>query len=296
VALTIAGTDSGGGAGVAADLRTFSALGVFGTLVVTAVTAQNTLGVRDFLAIAPEMVAAQLDAVLSDMPVRAAKTGMLATPGTVRLLASRGAAGQLPPLVVDPVLVTSSGRPMFSGDDVAGAYRDLFACATVVTPNLPEAALLTGRALADLEAIEAAARELQALGPQLVIVKAGAAAASRPRRRVRRALRHTPAGAVDRHGERPWQRVHALCSDRRRTSPSGSSRSRPRSRPSSSSPARSAGARSGDSVPATGLWISSEQLGNRPDRLSGVLSAEPLRAVQSPPGGLESAQSCSGAP
>jgi len=92
---------------------------------------------------------------------------MLATPGTVRLLASRGAAGQLPPLVVDPVLVTSSGRPMFSGDDVAGAYRDLFACATVVTPNLPEAALLTGRALADLEAIEAAARELQALGPQL---------------------------------------------------------------------------------------------------------------------------------
>lgn len=173
VALTIAGTDSGGGAGVAADLRTFSALGVFGTLVVTAVTAQNTLGVRDFLAIAPEMVAAQLDAVLSDMPVRAAKTGMLATPGTVRLLASRGAAGQLPPLVVDPVLVTSSGRPMFSGDDVAGAYRDLFACATVVTPNLPEAALLTGRALADLEAIEAAARELQALGPQLVIVKGG---------------------------------------------------------------------------------------------------------------------------
>jgi hydroxymethylpyrimidine kinase/phosphomethylpyrimidine kinase len=173
VALTIAGTDSGGGAGVAADLRTFGALGVFGTLVVTAVTAQNTLGVRDFLAIAPEMVAAQLDAVLSDMDVCAAKTGMLATPGTVRLLASRAAAGQLPPLVVDPVLVTSSGKPMFSGDDVIGAYRDLFARATVVTPNLPEAALLTGRPVADLEAIEAAARDLQALGPQLVIVKGG---------------------------------------------------------------------------------------------------------------------------
>jgi len=173
VALTIAGSDSGGGAGLAADLRTFAALGVFGTLVVTAVTAQNTVGVREFLAVTPEMVAAQLDAVLSDMAVRAAKTGMLASSGTVKLLACRGASGELPPLVVDPVLVSSSGKPMFPGDDVAGAYRDLFACATVLTPNLPEAALLTGRQLGDLDAMEAAARELQALGPKLVIVKGG---------------------------------------------------------------------------------------------------------------------------
>lgn len=173
VALTIAGSDSGAGAGIAADLRTFAALGVFGTLVVTAVTAQNTVGVREFLAMTPALVAAQLDAVLSDFDVRAAKTGMLATADTVDLLASRGAAGQLPPLVIDPVLVSSRGKPMFPGDDVTGAYRGLFAYASVVTPNLPEAGLLTGRELDDLGAMEEAARELQALGPQLVIVKGG---------------------------------------------------------------------------------------------------------------------------
>ena len=173
VALTIAGSDSGGGAGIAADLRTFGALGVFGTLVVTAVTAQNTLGVRQFLAMTPETVEAQLEAVLSDFDVRAAKTGMLATSRTVDLLARRAAAGGLPPLVIDPVLVSSSGKAMFPGDDVAGAYRGLFAHATVVTPNLPEAGLLTGRELGDLAAMEQAARELQALGPELVIVKGG---------------------------------------------------------------------------------------------------------------------------
>ncbi len=173
IALTIAGSDSGGGAGLAADLRTFCALGVFGTLVVTAVTAQNTLGVRDFLAMTPAMVAAQLDAVLSDMTVYAAKTGMLPTSGIVELLTSRGAAGELPPLVVDPVLVSSSGKPMFSDDDVAGAYRGLLAYGTVVTPNLPEAAILTGREVADLGSMEVAARDLHALGPQLVIVKGG---------------------------------------------------------------------------------------------------------------------------
>ena len=173
VALTIAGTDSGAGAGVAADLRTFAALEVFGAVVVTAVTAQNTLGVRKFLPLPADMVAAQLDAVLDDLAVRAAKTGMLATSAVVELLATRGEAGLLPPLVVDPVLVASSGKAMFADDDVAGAYRRLFACATVVTPNLPEAALLTGREVSDLKAMEAAARELHSFGPKLVIVKGG---------------------------------------------------------------------------------------------------------------------------
>jgi len=173
VALTIAGTDSGGGAGIAADIRTFGAFGVFGTLVVTAVTAQNTVGVRDILAMTPEMVAAQLDAVLDDLDVRAAKTGMLATAGVVNLLANRGAAGRLPPLVVDPVLVASSGDPLFSGDDVAGAYRQLLAHATVATPNLPETALLVGHEVGDLETMERAARELHRLGPEVVIVKGG---------------------------------------------------------------------------------------------------------------------------
>jgi hydroxymethylpyrimidine/phosphomethylpyrimidine kinase len=223
VALTIAGSDSGGGAGLAADLRTFCALGVFGTLVVTAVTAQNTLGVRDFFAISPAMVAAQLDAVLSDMDVRAAKTGMLATSGIVKLLAARGAAGELPPLVIDPVLVSSSGKAMFPDDDVAGAYRSLFAHAAVVTPNLPEAALLTGRELGDLAAMETAARELHALGPQLVIVKGG---------------RRRDAEAVD-------VAYDGRCVTLLRTLRSVSSRWRPRSRPSGSSPGRSSGARNG---------------------------------------------------
>ncbi|MGA3352177.1 MAG: bifunctional hydroxymethylpyrimidine kinase/phosphomethylpyrimidine kinase [Acidimicrobiales bacterium] len=172
VALTIAGTDSGAGAGVGADLRTFAASGVFGTLVVTAVTAQNTLGVREFLAMTCEMVEAQLDAVLDDLPVAAAKTGMLGTFAVVELLAGRASEGQLPPLVVDPVLVSSSGESIFAGDVVA-AYRDLFAAAVVITPNLPEAALLTGREIAGLADMQDAARELHSLGPSLVVVKGG---------------------------------------------------------------------------------------------------------------------------
>ena len=216
IALTIAGTDSGAGAGVAADLRTFAASGVFGTLVVTAVTAQNTLGLRQFLAMSPELVAAQLDAVLEDMDVRAAKTGMLATRGVVELLASRAAAGGLPPLVVDPVLVSSSGKPIFGDDDITGAYRALFASASVITPNLPEASLLTGLEVTDLSSMEAAARRLQGLGPSLVIVKGG-------RRRDTEALDvafdgHAVTllrGPVGRHGERARQRVHLLGRHRR---------------------------------------------------------------------------------
>jgi hydroxymethylpyrimidine/phosphomethylpyrimidine kinase len=173
IALTIAGTDSGAGAGIAADLRTFAAIGVFGTLVVTAVTAQNTLGVREFLGMPASLVEAQLDALLEDMPARAAKTGMLGSSEVVKLLARRAGAGLLPPLVVDPVLVSSSGKPIFAGDDVAGAYRDLLARAAVITPNLPEAALLTGRPVTDLAEMESAARKLQGLGPRLVVVKGG---------------------------------------------------------------------------------------------------------------------------
>jgi len=139
---------------------------------VTAVTAQNTLGVREFLAMTCEMVEAQLDAVLDDLPVAAAKTGMLGTFAVVELLAGRASEGQLPPLVVDPVLVSSSGEPIFAGDVVA-AYRDLFAAAVVITPNLPEAALLTGREIAGLADMQDAARELHSLGPSLVVVKGG---------------------------------------------------------------------------------------------------------------------------
>lgn len=171
VAMTIAGTDSGGGAGLAADLRTFAAHGVFGTLVVTAVTAQDTSEVHRLVASEPDLVAAQLDAVLGDLPVLAAKSGLLPTVATVEVLIDR--AGTLPPLVVDPVLVASSGEPLFAGEDLPAAYRRLCAHASVVTPNLPEAALLTGRDLAELEDLEWAARALGDLGPGLVVVKGG---------------------------------------------------------------------------------------------------------------------------
>lgn len=173
VALTIAGTDSGGGAGIAADLRTFAAHGVMGTLAVTAVTAQNTMGVQSVQSLPAAMVIAQIESVMSDLQPVAAKTGMLATPDTVKALTARIRDGWFPPLVVDPVLVASSGDALFDGYAVQDAYLDLVKVATVATPNLPEASLLVGRPLHDLEAMEAAARELQALGPALVVVKGG---------------------------------------------------------------------------------------------------------------------------
>lgn len=173
VALTIAGTDSGGGAGIAADLRTFAAHGLFGTLAVTAVTAQNTLGVEAVSVLDASMVAAQIDSVVADLAPAAAKSGMLATPSTVKMLAAKAASGELPPLVVDPVLVASSGDPLFEGAGTAEAYRELASVAAVITPNLPEASLLVGRDLPDLAAMEEAARELHGLGAGLVIIKGG---------------------------------------------------------------------------------------------------------------------------
>lgn len=173
VALTVAGTDSGGGAGIAADLRTFAAHGVFGTLAVTAVTAQNTKGVEAVSVLEPGLVAAQIEAVLADLSPGAAKTGMLATPEIVAVVAAKAASGELPPLVVDPVLVASSGDPLFAGSGTREAYMELVAAAAVLTPNLPEASLLLDEEVSSLEEMEAAARELQSLGAGLVIVKGG---------------------------------------------------------------------------------------------------------------------------
>ncbi|MGA2210616.1 MAG: bifunctional hydroxymethylpyrimidine kinase/phosphomethylpyrimidine kinase [Acidimicrobiales bacterium] len=173
VALTIAGSDSGGGAGIAADLRTFAAHGVMGTLAITAVTAQNTLGVQLVQTLPAAMVVAQIESVMSDLHPAAAKTGMLATSDIVKSVIAKIHDGSLPPLVVDPVLVASSGDPLFEGHAVRDAYLELVAGATVVTPNLLEASLLVGRPLNDLEAMEEAARELQALGPDLAVVKGG---------------------------------------------------------------------------------------------------------------------------
>ncbi len=172
VALTIVGTDSSGGAGIAIDLKTFTALGVFGTLVVTAVTAQNTLAVRGVEILSPSFVDAQLDAVLEDFPLDAAKTGMLATTAIVETVAARAASGALPRLVVDPVMVASSGAALISGDAPA-AYRRLLPYATVVTPNLAEAEVLLGRRVRDEAAMADAARRLCDLGAGSALVKGG---------------------------------------------------------------------------------------------------------------------------
>jgi hydroxymethylpyrimidine/phosphomethylpyrimidine kinase len=169
VALTIAGSDSGGGAGIQADLKTFATHGVFGTSVVTALTAQNTATVRAIEPVSPGFVAAQLEAVLDDLPVAAVKTGMLAVPATVAVIAEF--AGRLPNLVVDPVLVSSTGAELF-GSDARRAYVDLlFPLATVVTPNAREAAVLTGRPVTCVDDAIAAAEELGRAGPKWVVVK-----------------------------------------------------------------------------------------------------------------------------
>ena len=145
VALTIAGTDSGGGAGIVADLKTFEAHGVWGTAAVVAVTAQNTLGVHAVQTIAPETVRAQIAAVVDDIGVDAAKTGMLATAELVRAV-----AGLAPrPLVVDPVFVSKHGDTLLVDDAVEALRLELLPRATVVTPNLPEAGALTGAEITD---------------------------------------------------------------------------------------------------------------------------------------------------
>jgi hydroxymethylpyrimidine/phosphomethylpyrimidine kinase len=173
VALTIAGSDSGGGAGLQADLRAFASLGAFGASVVTAVTAQNTVGVTDVHVVPTATVRAQLDAVLGDLPVAAVKTGMLATAELVGLVADRAAAGDLPRLVVDPVLVSATGHRLLD-DDAVAVYRErLLPHADVVTPNLPEAAALVGRELDGPDDVRHAARELAGLGAGVVVVKGG---------------------------------------------------------------------------------------------------------------------------
>ncbi len=176
VALTIAGSDSGAGAGLQADLKAMSALGVFATTVVTAVTAQNTAEVTAVAPVPVDVVAAQLDAVLGDFSVAAVKTGMLAGAATVRLVADRAEAGDLPRLVVDPVMVASTGRRLLD-DDAVDAYRArLVPRALLVTPNLYEAAILAGVDPADdvdVATMVDLARRVLALGSDWVLVKGG---------------------------------------------------------------------------------------------------------------------------
>ncbi len=173
VALTIAGTDSAGGAGIHADVRAFAAFGVHGASVVAAVTAQSTRGVRAVHLVPPDFVAAQLDEVLGDLDVRATKTGFLGSAPTVEVVARAADAGRLRNLVVDPVLVSASGTALF-GTEVQDAYRERLAPrARVLTPNRVEAGLLVGATLRTIADMEDAAVELRGLGAEAVVVTGG---------------------------------------------------------------------------------------------------------------------------
>jgi hydroxymethylpyrimidine/phosphomethylpyrimidine kinase len=172
-ALTIAGSDSGGGAGIQADLKTFEALGVWGTSAIVAVTAQNTLGVQAFEPLSPALVRQQVLSVTSDIGVQAAKTGMLASAELVRTVAGALVEAGRPPLVVDPVFVSKHGDTLLADDAVEALRTALLPLATVVTPNLPEAEALTGLAIGDRDGMVAAAEALAATGVGTVLVKGG---------------------------------------------------------------------------------------------------------------------------
>ena len=173
VALTIAGSDSGGGAGIVADLKTFEAHGVWGTVAVVAVTAQNTLGVQAWEALPAALVRAQVESVVGDIGVAAAKTGMLATAELVAAVAAAVRELGVGPLVVDPVSVSKHGDALLAPDAVAALRDELLPLAAVVTPNLPEASVLTGLEIADRAGMEAAGRALVGLGAGLAMVKGG---------------------------------------------------------------------------------------------------------------------------
>lgn len=172
-ALTIAGSDSGGGAGIQADLKTFAAFGVYGASAVTAVTAQNTLGVQAIQDIPAEVVAAQIDAVLSDIGADALKTGMLFSTAIIEAVADRLRAHGVTRLVVDPVMVAKGGDRLLRTDAVDTLRELLLPLAAVVTPNAPEASVLAGIDVVDESTAREAARRIRALGPRLVIVKGG---------------------------------------------------------------------------------------------------------------------------
>jgi hydroxymethylpyrimidine/phosphomethylpyrimidine kinase len=172
-ALTIAGSDSGGGAGIQADLKTFSALGVFGMTAITAVTVQNTKGVSSFEELSPHTVAEQIRAVAGDIGVDAAKTGMLASAPIVEAVAEAVEETRLPNLVVDPVFVSKHGHPLLADDAVDALRRLILPLATLVTPNLPEAAGLTGFDVQTTDDMRRAADAILGLGTNAVLVKGG---------------------------------------------------------------------------------------------------------------------------
>jgi hydroxymethylpyrimidine/phosphomethylpyrimidine kinase len=172
--LSIAGSDPSGGAGIQADLKTFGALGVYGMAAITALTAQNTQGVRSFVAMEPEFVAAQIDAVFEDVRVDAVKIGMVANAGIARAVAARLKAHGARNIVLDPVMVAKSGDPLLAPEAVAAVREDLVPLASVVTPNRPEAAVLIGtREIATIDEMRARLPELRRLGARWTLLKGG---------------------------------------------------------------------------------------------------------------------------
>ena len=172
-ALTIAGSDSGGGAGIQADLKTFSAFRVFGMSVITAVTAQNSLGVQGVENLPPAFVARQLRSVLEDFGADAAKCGMLSTAPIIEAVAAELSAHRIEKLVVDPVMVAKSGDTLLQPEARAALADRILPLALLVTPNLPEAEVLAGMRVAEPEDMEEAARRIHTMGPRYVLVKGG---------------------------------------------------------------------------------------------------------------------------
>jgi hydroxymethylpyrimidine/phosphomethylpyrimidine kinase len=172
-ALTIAGSDSGGGAGIQADLKTFAAHGVYGTAAITAITAQNTIGVSAIEPLPADVVIAQIEAVVSDIGADAAKTGMLATAAIVEAVAAVVETLEIPFLVVDPVMIAKGGDALLDPDAVAMLKTELLRRAFLVTPNRMEAELLSGIAIHSLDNAREAAKRIRDLGPTAVIVKGG---------------------------------------------------------------------------------------------------------------------------
>jgi hydroxymethylpyrimidine kinase/phosphomethylpyrimidine kinase len=173
IALTIAGSDSGGGAGIQADLKTFAALGVYGTSAITAITAQNTIGVTAVQTLSADLVTAQIEAVAGDMKIDVVKTGMLGNSAIVEAVAAAIASLDLPSVVVDPVMIAKSGDRLFDQEALAALRSELLPRARLVTPNVPEAEVLADMKIATPDEVREAARRIQKLGPGAVVVKGG---------------------------------------------------------------------------------------------------------------------------
>jgi hydroxymethylpyrimidine/phosphomethylpyrimidine kinase len=172
-ALTIAGSDSSAGAGIQADLKTFAAFGVYGTTAVTAVTAQNTTGITASSPLPADLVIAQIEAIAGDIEIHATKTGMLATAAIVEAVAAAIGELELPLVVVDPVIVSTSGTRLLDPDGVKMLVDELLPHAFVVTPNLPEAEVLSGRSISSIEDAREAAKRIHALGSRAVLITGG---------------------------------------------------------------------------------------------------------------------------